>query len=242
VTLTSEGEAFLAHAHRILDDVKAALTEMTDIRDLERGEVRLGIPPMMSTYFFPTLIQKFTSVYPNLRLIISGEGAGAIQEKIHQGTLDMGVIAGGHVPETMETRHILREEVVACVPLNHPFVDRSSVSMLEFAQQPLIMFQKGYYQREMLFEQFRAIHEIKPEVVFETNLFSLVKSIVKQGGGISTLLRMVAEDDQEIAAVSFDPPLYLDLMLAWKKGAYLSKANRAFVDFLVEQIQLYEKR
>ena len=31
-------------------------------------------------------------------------------------------------------------------------------------------------------------------------------------------------------------------MLAWKKGAYLSKANRAFIDFLMEQIQLYEKR
>ncbi len=242
VTLTPEGEVFLGHAQRILKNVQTASVEMADIKGLNRGEVRLGIPPMMSTYFFPTLIHTFTSVYPNLRLVISGEGAGSIQQKILQGSLDMGVIAGGHAPESVETLHILREEVVACVPLDHPFVDQTAVTIRKFAQESLIMFQKGYYQREMLLELFEALPQVTPKVVFETNLFSLVKSLIKQGQGVSTLLRMVAEDDQEIAAVSFDPPLYLDLMLAWKKGAYLSKANRAFVDFLMEQIQLYEKR
>ena len=49
----------------------------------------------------------------------------------------------------------------------------------------------------------------------------------------------VAEDDRDLCAVSFNPPLHLDLLLAWKKGAYLSHANRAFVEFLMEQIQIY---
>ena len=80
---------------------------------------------------------------------------------------------------------------------------------------------------------------MQPHVVFETNLFSLVKSLVKRGLGVATLLRMVAEDDHELCTVSFDPPLHLDLMMAWKKGAYLSHANKAFVDFLMAQLQMY---
>ena len=72
-------------------------------------------------------------------------------------------------------------------------------------------------------------------IIFETNLFSLVKSLVRRGLGISVILRMVVAEDQEVVAVPFDPPLFLDLEIAWKKNAYLSRANQAFVDFLLER-------
>ncbi|WP_310600929.1 LysR family transcriptional regulator [Desulfobulbus sp.] len=242
VTLTAEGEIFLAHANRILEALEAAGQEMADLKGLQKGEVRLGIPPMMSTYFFPAIIHEFKRLHPHLQLAVSGEGAGSIQRKINQGELDMGVIAGGHVPENLEVRHILREEVVACIPAGHPFAARDAITLREFAAQPLIMFKQGYYQREMLLELLHELPDVQPRVVFETNLFSLVKSLVKRGLGLATLLRMVAEDDRDLQAVSFDPPLYLDLMLAWKKGAYLSHANKAFVDFLMAQLQLYGGR
>lgn len=238
VVLTAEGEIFLEHARRILDDLKSAGQEMADLRGLGKGEVRIGVPPMMSAYFFPTIICGFAKRYPYLHLTVSGEGAASIQKMISQGELDMGVIAGGHVPGNLEVRHILREEVVVCVPPGHPFTSSSGVSLEEFAGQPLIMFKEGYYQREMLFEEMQE-SGMRPQVVFETNLYTMVKSLVKKGLGISTLLRMVVEDDAKLRAVSFAPPLHLDLMLAWKKGAYLSRANRAFADFLMEQVRGY---
>jgi len=238
VALTAEGKIFLAHARRILDDLKAAGQEMADLRGLGKGEVRVGVPPMMSAYFFPTIICSFARRYPHLRLSVSGEGAASIQKMISQGELDMGVIAGGHVPDNLEVRHILREEIVVCVPPGHPFTSCSGVTLEQFAGQPLIMFKEGYYQREMLFEEMKE-SGMTPQVVFETNLYTMVKSLVKKGLGISTLLRMVVEDDDGLRAVSFDPPLHLDLMLAWKKGAYLSRANRAFADFLMEQVRSY---
>jgi DNA-binding transcriptional LysR family regulator len=242
VSLTAEGEVFLEHAERILADLRAATMAMADLKGLGTGEVRLGIPPMMSTYFFPAIIDEFAQKYPQLHLTVSGEGAASIQKMISEGRLDMGVIAGGHIPDTLEVRHILREEVVVCVPAGHRFLTERSVRAADFAAEPLIMFKEGYYQREMLLEIFKELPGIRTNIVFETNLFSLVKSLVKRGLGVSTLLRMVAEDDQDLCAVSFDPPLYLDLMLAWKRGGYLSRANQAFVDFLMEAIRGYDAR
>jgi hypothetical protein len=46
---------------------------------------------------------------------------------------------------------------------------------------------------------------------------------------------MVVSGDPDLAAVSFDPPLHLDLLIAWKADGYLSRPNRAFVDFLLER-------
>ena len=79
VTLTAEGEALLAHARRILEDCAAAEAEMAELRGLGSGEVRVGIPPMMSSYFFPLIIREFRRRYPKLRLSVNGEGAASIQ-------------------------------------------------------------------------------------------------------------------------------------------------------------------
>jgi DNA-binding transcriptional LysR family regulator len=234
VSLTAEGEIFLPHARRILDDLKAAELEMGELKGLTKGEVRLGIPPMISAYFFPDIIRDFKKNYPQLRISVYGEGAGRIQKMIGQGELDMGVVVGGSFPETLEVRRFLREELVVCVPLDHPFASRTSVSLAEFIREPLVFYKEGYYIREFFLEALKETGTT-PNIVFETNLFSLVKSLVRNGTGISTFLRMVVAADSDLAAVSFDPPLYLDLLIAWKKHLYLSRANRAFVDFLLQQ-------
>ncbi|HTP65789.1 MAG TPA: LysR family transcriptional regulator [Geobacteraceae bacterium] len=238
VSLTAEGEIFLARAKRVLAEVKAAETEMDELRGLSKGEVRVGIPPMLSAYFFPDIIRDFVRRYPGLHLSVYGEGAWRIQKMIEQGELDMGVIAAGIYPENLEVRRFLREEVVVCVPAGHPFADRQAVGYEEFMQQPLVFYKEGYYIRELIFDVMRGTG-IAPNIVFETNLFSLVKSLVRNGLGISTFLRMVVSNDSDLRAVSLDPPLHLDLLIAWKKLAYLSRANRAFVDFLLERTNGY---
>ena len=234
VTLTAEGENLLRHAERILDNLAAAETEMAELRGLSHGEVRIGIPPMMSSYYFPRIIREFRDRYPHLKLSVAGEGAASIQRQILKGEIDMGVIAGQKLQEGLQSRHFLREEIVACVPLDHPLAGQPSLTLAEFLREPLILFKEGYYMRELM-DELLADDSRQPQVVFETNLFSLVRSLIKLKLGISTFLRMVVSGDDELAAISFDPPLHLDLLIAWKAERYLSRANRAFIDFLLER-------
>jgi len=234
ISLTAEGEILLRHAEKILEDVKSTESEMEELRGLTKGEVRVGIPPMMSAYFFPQIIRDFSNRYPDLHLTISGEGATRIQKMIIQGELDMGVIAGESFPDTLDVRKFVREEVIICAPKDHPLAKKGSLTLHEFATQQLIFYKEGYYLRELVLDVLKGVG-LSPNIKFETNLFSLVKSLIREGMGISVFLRMVVAEDDDLAAISFDPPLYLDLLIAWKKHGYLSRANRAFVDFLLEQ-------
>ncbi|MBN2646113.1 MAG: LysR family transcriptional regulator [Desulfuromonadaceae bacterium] len=238
VSLTAEGETFLRHAQRIFADLSNAEREMSELRELSCGEVRVGIPPMMSSYYFPRVIHAFRAAYPKLQLSVMGEGAGRIQQLIRGGEIDLGVIAGSRIPEGLEARCFLREEVVACVPVDHPFARRDSIRLEELWSEPLILFKQGYYMREWIDSLLRDLPR-RPTVVFETNLFSLVRSLIREGVGLSTLLRMVVADEPQVAAVSFSPPLYLDLHIAWKSDGYLSRANQAFRDFLIHRIESY---
>jgi len=192
---------------------------------------------MLSIYFFPDIICDFTRAYPDLRMSVSSEGASLIRQMISEGDIDMGVIAGS-APEDLEAWHFLREEVVACVPPDHPFAARRTVTFAEFRSEPLIFYKEGYYLRELI-SGMRVETGEPLNIVFETNLFSLVRTLIRRGIGISVSLRMVVSADSEVVAVPFDPPLHLDLKIAWKKNAYLSRANRAFVDFLLEQTREY---
>ncbi|MEJ2471177.1 MAG: LysR family transcriptional regulator [Desulfuromonadales bacterium] len=239
ITLTAEGEVFLRHATKVLADIAVAETEMNELKELASGEVRVGIPPMMSSYYFPRIIRDFHAQYPRLQLTVTGEGAGHIQRQIMAGEIDLGVIAGGHVPEGLAARCFLREEIVACVPCDHRFATRPNISLQELLSEPLILFRQGYYMRELTDNLQRDMPR-KPRVVFETNLFSLVRSLVGEGIGVSTLLRMVVADDAKVAAVSFDPPIFLDLHIAWKEAGYLSRANRAFLNFLMDCVGSYQ--
>lgn len=239
VSLTTEGEVFLRHAKRILENISSAETEMNELKELSSGEVRMGVPPMMSSYYFPRVIRDFRAEYPYLQLSVMGEGAGNIQRQIISGEIDLGVIADSKVPEGLSSKCFLREEIVACVPSDHQFARRSNIRLEELLSEPLILFKQGYYMRELADNLLLGSPQ-KPQVVFETNLFSLVRSLVGEGIGVSTLLRMVVADDSRVAAVSFDPPFYRDFHIAWKKEGYLSRANRAFLDFFLCHFESYK--
>jgi len=234
ISLTAEGEIFLEHVKRILDEIKAAEMEMGALKGLDRGEVRFGIPPMLGAYFFPRIISGFMEKHPGLHLSVYGDGAWKIQSMLSNSELDMGVIVGSDFPENLEVHRFMREEVVVCVNSEHPLAQHSSITYQEFAKQDLVFYKEGYYLRELIFDMLKK-KEIVPNVLVETNLFSLVAALVLNGKGVSVCLRMVTDQNAGMKAISFEPPLYMDLMIAWKQQSYLSRANRAFVEYLLEQ-------
>ena len=72
-------------------------------------------------------------------------------------------------------------------------------------------------------------------MAFETNLIPLIKHLVRKRVGITTLLRRVIEKEPDLVGIPFVPPISFELAIAWKKGVALSRANQAFVDFLLNQ-------
>ena len=236
VTPTSEGEVLLRHARRLLAQAEAAELEMRELQGLSKGEVRIGIPSMLGSYYFPPILMGFKHRYPDLRLSVHEGGTRRLQQMIHDGELDVGVVVAEGAPADLETRPFLREEMVLCVTRDHPLAERSSIGIAEFFSHELVVFKEGYFLREFI-DRFSREHDVQPRIAFESNLIPLTKAIVRHGFGITTFLRMVVEQDPEgdLVAIPFETPVYLDLSLAWKRGGYLSRADRAFVDYVLEQ-------
>lgn len=234
IELTDEGRVLLQHARRIVQASADAELEMREIHGLRRGEVRIGVPSMLGSYYFPPILMAFRHRYPNLQLTVIESGTRKIQQMLSEGEIDMGVIVSDAPIEDLENHAFLREQMMAILPGDHPLAQQEHVTYDQFFNEDLVVFKEGYFHREVL-DRLAKEYNYAPKIGFETNLLPLIKQIVRQGFAISTLLEMAISDASDLVARPFEEQVWLDLSIAWRKEGYLSRANRAFVDFLLDQ-------
>jgi DNA-binding transcriptional LysR family regulator len=214
--------------------VEDARLEMQELKGLTKGEVRVGIPGMMGSYYFPPILMAFRHRYPHISLQVIEGGTWQLQQMLENAELDLAVIVSEFLPEVLEAKTLHSEEMRVVVSLDHPFAKQSSVSFEAFFKEELVLFRNGYFHRKVV-DRLAAEIGISPLIGFETNLIPLIKSIIKQGFGISTLLAMAVKHDQDLVNLPFTEPVWLELCIAWRRDGYLSRANQAFLDFLVEK-------
>ncbi|MGB0466417.1 MAG: LysR family transcriptional regulator [Pontibacterium sp.] len=234
ISLTDEGRKLLQHSQRILQALDDARLEMDELKGLSKGEVRVGIPSMLGSYYFPPILMAFRHQYPHLNLSVIEGGTWQLQQMLEQGELDLAIIVAEFVPPALEATTFLNAQMLVTVNRDHKLAEQKTVSVDAFFAEELVMFKEGYFHRKII-DRMASTSGCVPDISFETNLIPLIKAIVRQGFGISTLLGMVIEDDPELIGLPFAEPVWLDLSIAWRKDGYLSRANRAFVDFLLEQ-------
>lgn len=233
VSLTDEGRRLLPHAERILTALTDAEHEMDELRGLGTGEVRVGIPSMLGSYYFPPILMAFRHRHPSLNLSVIEAGTWQLRQMLEAGELDLAVIVSEFLPPELEARVFLTEEMRVTVAKDHPFAGRQSIDPQTFFDQELVMFQEGYFHRKIVDRLAREAGRT-PNIVFQTNLIPLIKSIVKQGFGISTLLKLAVDGEPDLVSIPFSEPVWLELSIAWRRGSYLSRANTAFVNFLLD--------
>jgi DNA-binding transcriptional LysR family regulator len=229
--VTPEGRSFVQRAAQIERQVHDLELEMREIQGLARGEASVGIPTMLATYAFPPVIAAFRERHPGLKLAIHADGAHSIQRRVAAGELDVGVVARQGILESLVFRPLLRDEMVVCVSRGHRLAGKRSVRIEDLAEEPLLLFREGFLQRALLEDAFGA-RRLVPHVALETNLVPLLVDAAARGTGVTTLLRMVADAEPRLAVLSLKPRLYVEAGLAWRSGAYISRAVRAFIDFL----------
>ncbi|MGR5068122.1 LysR family transcriptional regulator [Vibrio alfacsensis] len=235
MSLTKEGETLLVHAKRVIQQLQDAQLAIDELKGLAKGEVRLGTPSMMGSYFFPRIVMAFKCQYPDLKLTLVEAGTHSIRKMLLNGQLDIGVIRCDDVPEGLETDHLFTSQMVAVVSEEHDLAERHAITFDEFFEHDLVIFQHGYFHRELL-DQVSQEHGFTMKSSFETNLLPLILSIVKKEFAITALLELVTEHEQEVVGIPFHPPVALDLALAWRKQGYLSIADRTFIDFVKQYV------
>lgn len=227
---TPEGTVFLKRIELALRNIEDAVLEVNDYKQLQKGTIKIGIPPMMGAYLFPKVFSGFRQLHPNLDVLLYEEGSVSIREKLESDELDFGIII---VPESTPNLNVLkmsRNQLMVCVAQDSLLATKSKIKPKDIADSDLIMMKEGAYLREVVQNKLSA-RRISPRTVLESSQIVTIKGLVAHKVGIAFLLDFICEDSADIKAIPFYTPIFVDIGLAWKKDRYVSNAAQAFIDF-----------
>jgi DNA-binding transcriptional LysR family regulator len=235
VELTYAGSVFVDKAQQIVDMADQLRREMEDIADMRKGRLVVGSLPMTGSHILPHVLPVFREAYPNIEIVLIEESTKRLEQLTASGGTDVSLLSLPLIEPSLAYIPILEEGICLAVPPDHPLSEPEykdaviPVSMLR--DEPFVLLKKG--------QGFRAIaHDLcqsagfDPRVVFESGNIETVQSLVAAGMGIAFLPKMVTRHDWQGRA-----PVYLQLegkptrtlVIAYRKGRYLSNAAEAFI-------------
>jgi len=233
ITLTPEGELLMRRSRRIFQEMDSVKREIEDNQALRAGEVRVGVPPMYGLRYFPSLMRAFHAAYPGITVNVVQGSAGEVRAMLEKGSVDLAILEERRIDKDWAHVRLDTEELVLCVPLDHPLASKGHVDDQDLSALSMIILDGSFLQRNVLEQRCRqaggAYH-----VVMQTNYVPLVYQAALDGIGAATLLRSMVNPDLGLAALSFQPAEHFQFNLCWIDEQYLSRANRAFVDFAVQ--------
>lgn len=239
LALTPEGTVFLNRIELALRNIQDAVLEVNDYKQLQKGTIKIGIPPMMGAFLFPKIFSGFQKRYSQLEIFLHEEASMTIREKIERDELDFGIIIISGASHNLQLLPMSRNQLICCVPESSPLAEKNSLALSDVASSNLIMLKEGSFLRQITLQKLKDAG-IKPNIVLESNQVGTLKGLVASGVGIAFLLDIVVEDTPGVKAIPLADPLFVDVGLAWKKDRYISKAAQSFIDFCKDLLKKQE--
>ncbi len=230
LSLTPEGAVFLNRIDLALRNIQDAVLEVNDYKKLQKGTIKIGIPSMIGAFLFPRIFSSFQQKYSHLDIYLYEKGSMTIREQIERDELDFGIVIISGASANLELLPMSKNQLMACVPLDHPLAQNKSISLSSLDSQNVIMLKDGSYLRNLLLKKMAA-ENVKTNVVLESNQIETIKGLVASGVGMAFLLDFVVKDAPNIKVLPFEDPIFVDVGLAWKKDRYISKAAQSFIEF-----------
>jgi len=231
IALTAEGIIFSRHVNDILMRVDGSVSEMKDLGSLKMGSIKIGIPPMIGVFLFPQIFAGFRKLYRHLKLTVMEVGSLAIQNLLEQGRLDIGIITKSDTSSFLETFLITTGQLHVCLYPRHPLSKLSTIPFNCLNDQLFILLKEDTYNRQAVMAECKKSH-FTPQIIYSTSQIDTIISLVELELGISFLIDAIAHKYPTIHSRPLSDPIQSPVVLAWNRNRYLSKATRAFIDFI----------
>jgi LysR family hydrogen peroxide-inducible transcriptional activator len=238
VEVTYAGSLFVDKAQAILDMVEQLKREMEDISQMRKGRLIVGSLPITGAHVLPLVLPVFQANYPEIEIMLMEETSAHLEQMTASGQIDISLLSIPLQDESLTYEPIIEEEIVLAVPQHHRLAATASASQIsttidiaELRDEPFIALKKGQGFRQITLE-LCANAGFKPNIVFESSNIETVQSLVAAGMGIAFVPHMVSRggwSQQAPAYLSLTNRPTRTLVIAYRKGRYLSKAVGAFM-------------
>ncbi len=203
IALTDAGLSLLPLARRVLNGVDEVFQGADELDGLHRGHVTIGTTPSIGATLLPLVLARFHSRYPNVSISFMERHSEEIAQSIEAGTLDLALVVGPLVNETLEQTALAIERMVVVVGSDHELATRETIAISELRGVPLIMFHQGYDVRAATLTAFERAG-FAPTVAIDGAEMATAHSFVAAGIGAAIVPSIVATMNNDLHVIQID--------------------------------------
>ncbi|ACK52676.1 transcriptional regulator, LysR family [Methylocella silvestris BL2] len=234
--LTAAGDIVYRRALAMLAQRDDLIAELDELRGLKRGVLRLGLPPIGTSLLFAPLFAIYRSRYPGVDIRLNEHGSKRLEELVAAGELDLAAVLlpAGHDFDWQKVRD---EPLMALMAPDHPCAGEEKVGLARLKTSPFILFESGFALNQVILDACGR-HGFAPTVAARSSQIDFVIELAAAGLGVAFLPRLMAEQraNPGVRRVLLDEPgTEWRMVLAWRRGGYLSAAARAWLALAREQ-------
>lgn len=237
VRLTDAGQIVFERGQEALSVVKRLTQDVADLSGLVRGEVTVGIPPMVNL-FFPPLIKRFKERYPQIKLRAQEAGGQVIEQRVLAGELEVGVTVLPVPADSGLTSTELGRFPICLVgtPASSWFrVAQPTLATLD--QEPLLMFSEDYALTKRLRTGFIQAG-VEPVIVAQSGQWDFLLSMAMAGLGTALmpepLLKRLRLPADVVIRPLCEPEVSWRVGQVWVPDRHMSHAARAWLAVCAE--------
>jgi len=230
LSLTEEGEGFYRKAAQILSDCEELKMEYVG-KNAVKGHVRLGIPPLLSTIFFPEMLDSFHVDHPEIWLELHEYGSIRACQLVQDEILDIG-LANLELPDIdkFETMVLMEDPLMFCVSKNHPMAGMDVLDLNDLHQQPVILLNRDSVHNQILTSRFSALG-ISPKIVMHCSQIATILNFLRQGTCGCFFYKSMLPMFPELVGLPLNADTTTHIGLVWKKGKFQNMGMRHFLSF-----------
>jgi DNA-binding transcriptional LysR family regulator len=236
ISLTPAGEVVLEYAERILALSAELDTRLREMTGRLSGPLLIGASTTIAEFLLPRVLGEFKSVHPEVQPKLTVANSEAIENRVAEHTLDIGLIeTPSHLPALL-TEVCCADELQVIVSPKHALARLKSVAPQQLVSHPYVSRESGSGTREFTDRYFRraGINPAELNMVMELGSPEALKGVVGTGLGFAIMSRASVAKEQrlgELVSLPLAPKLIRELSLVYPKEKFRSRLVNTFVEF-----------
>ncbi|MFO7188608.1 MAG: selenium metabolism-associated LysR family transcriptional regulator [Pseudomonadota bacterium] len=242
ISLTPAGEVVLEYAERILSLSAELETRLREMTGRLSGPLLIGASMTIAEFLLPRVLGQFKSQYPDVQAKLTVANSEAIESRVAEHTLDIGLIEATSHHNSLVTEVCCEDELQVVVAPGHPLAKEKALTPQQLKEHPFIIRETGSGTRQYtdLYFKNAGMSTSDLKIVMELGSSESVKGVVSTGLGYSILSRLTVAKELklgELVAVPLQPRLQRSLSLIYPKERFRSRLINTFIEFAKTQLK-----
>ena len=230
---TEAGELLVTRARSVLADIDQITAELERLGGLLTGRIMIGLTQTPGPLDVVALLGDFHRRHPSVHLAVREDLSLELAAQLRDDVLDLGILTMLEPADRrgLEMIELAAERLVLVVGHDHPIATRSSVTIRDLRDEPLVASPPGATIRDLVIRTARAAG-FAPDIAFESREVSRIRALVAAGLGVAVLPRSDAvSPGPTVRVVEFEEAaLSHRIVLCWRERRRLSPAAQALIE------------